>query len=364
MLAVLLAVIVLASVACGNDESATETAEISNRVLTPTEQADQDEVAETPGSADTVFTPRISGGSAQLPDILDLPDLDESLESLEDFTIKMDAQFLGEDESGNPVEWSIASQRRVSRAPSAEALELTIDGFDDLSEFQVMSLVTIGQDRYLAFPGVGCLARAIESEDSSALANLPDELVAGLSGARSMAEVETVNGVVSQRYYFDEEARADWRDQGLLVDGHLFIAQDGGYVTRIEVTVSGSGQFHDQREAEVGTLTILIDVFGAEGQAGIGLPEVCAVPADYPVVEDAFQITSIGDLVSFRTNLPPVEVLAFYEEEMPNAGWSLDEEAILLEDSAFLIYEKGGQFVTISLEIESPNGPIIVLISP
>jgi hypothetical protein len=362
--AVPLAVIVLASVACGNDESATATAEIRNRDLTPTVQPDQYEVVETPGSGDTLFTPRISDGSAPLPEILDLPDLDESLESLEGFTIEMDAQFLGEDESGTPVEWSITSRRRVSTAPSAEVLELTIDGFDDLSEFDVMSLVTIGQDRYLAFPGVGCLARAIESEDSSALANLPDELVAGLSGARSMAEIETVNGIVSQRYYFDEEARAEWRDQGLLVDGHLFIAKDGGYVTRIEVTVSGSGQFHDQRDSEVGTLTILIDVFDADGQTTIGLPEACAVPADYPVVDDAFQITAIGDLVSFRTNMAPVELLAFYEEEMLNAGWSLVEEAILLDDSAFLIYQKPAKIVTISLEIESPDGPITVLISP
>jgi hypothetical protein len=57
-------------------------------------------------------------------------------------------------------------------------------------------------------------------------------------------------------------------------------------------------------------------------------------------------------------------VLAFYEEEMLKIGWTNTEEAILLEDSAFLIYEMDGRSLTVNLDLTSEGEAVTVLISP
>jgi hypothetical protein len=321
----------------------------------PTQATDPDEIVSLPARPTE---------SMQVVETIDLVSLDANQANLDDHQVEIRAEFDGENSSGQPVYWTVTSQRSVSRHPAANRLDVTVEGFTGQDDFEEMTIVWIGDESYLVLPSVGCIGRPADGDESVDLLDFVNDFVEGLAGAQLESESLIVNGTPSRYYRFDESARLEWQESGLALDGQLFIAEDGEYVTRLESVASGTLQFHPQRDTETGRFTLKVDVRKLDDSAKIEVPQSCSIPSGYPVVEDAYQITVIDDLVSYRTNLPPPEVLAFYEEEMLNNGWTTTEEAILLEESAFLIYERDGRTLTISLDLDSEEEAITVLITP
>ncbi|MGB3717857.1 MAG: hypothetical protein WA996_25860 [Candidatus Promineifilaceae bacterium] len=360
----LLVIFSLVLIGCGDDggpeEVTSEPVDVQD-ISTPDSQLPQSETRES----DPVATESIPTlASSRIAEVLDIPSLDANLGLLDEYRLEMRAQFFGEKSADDSLDWTITSQRSVTRDPAAVRLDASVQGFAGQDDFSEISLVRIGEESYLVIPSVGCISRSGDDGEVGQIMTLPNDLVAGLSGARLESPLKIVNGTPSHYYLFNQDARPEWQDEGLALTGHLYVAEDGGTVTRIELTASGTGTFHPQRDPESGIFTLEIDVTELDSSAPVQVPESCEIPAEYPVTDDAYQITVIDDLVSYRTQLPPADVLAFFEEQMLERGWIAGEEAILLDDSAFLVYEKDGNGLTVSLDIDSAEEAVVVLISP
>jgi hypothetical protein len=338
----------------------------SDQVVVPssTPQSETSPRSTVPETSTAVSLPAPSPETGRIANVIDFPSLEANLADLDNHQVKMQAQFTGENSSGEAVYWTITGQRSVSRNPAALRLDIAAQGFTGQEELEEMTMVWIGDESYLVLPSVGCIGRPAGGDESFDPLSLANDYVSGISGAQLIAESLVVNGAPTLTYSFDQSARSDWLDSGLTVTGFLFIAEDNGFVRRIDLTASGTTQFHPQRDVETGIFSMEFDVLELDESTPIEMPESCSIPSDYPVVEDAHKITVIDDLVSYRTNQPPSDVFAFYETEMLKEGWALTEEAILLDDSAFLIFEKDGRILTISLDLDPEGDAVTVLMSP
>jgi hypothetical protein len=87
----------------------------------------------------------------------------------------------------------------------------------------------------------------------------------------------------------------------------------------------------------------------------ITVPEGCSAPgeSEYPMLADATNVNSFGDVLSYDTATVFDDVVEFYKTEMVAAGYTLDSE-FATAPTALLTFSKDGQNVTVSV-VESPT---------
>ena len=214
-------------------------------------------------------------------------------------------------------------------------------------------------------PGIGCVTgvAADVAAPASGLAD-PDTLLAGLSGARWVADGQVVNGVVSRHYQFDRQALPAFQERPVEVAGYVYVAEDGGYVTRVTLTATGGNDFLSPGIMQEGILSLELNVSDVNQPLDVQLPDGCAGGVAYPTLGDAFELTNLGDLVSYKTGQNLEDVVAFYQEQMPAAGWSPAAAAEIFADSAILTFARGEASVTVNVDPDPEAGFVAVLISP
>lgn len=313
----------------------------------------------------TAAFPPDSGEAAVEHGPFGMESIGAGLEALDSYRLAATLRFEGVDATGAPVVWSLASERIVTSQPPASRFDLAAGGAAASSSLSEMTVVHAGEASFLAMPGIGCVsgAAADVAATTGGLSD-PDTLMTGLNGARWVADGQLVNGVVSRHYQFDRQALPALRDRPLEVSGDLFVAEELGYVTRLTMTASGANDFLAPGNVQEGTLTLELNVSDANRPLIVQLPEECTGGEAYPLVADAFEITNLGDLVSYKTHQSLGEVVTFYQERMPAAGWSPVGEAEIFADSAILTFAQGDAVVTVNVDPDPQAGAVIVLISP
>jgi hypothetical protein len=192
----------------------------------------------------------------------------------------------------------------------------------------------------------------------------PNSLIGGLHQATLAPGAEIVNGVSSSHYIFDETSLPRFAGHATNVDGDLYLAIDGRYPTRLELRAQGEGTYLGSELPQTGTLTMRLEVTNVNQPLQIQPPPACTQASTYPLTEDAFDVTTIEELVTYKTAASVDEVVSFYESQMPVAGWSPVEEPVMLDNAAFLTYDRGGIVVTVSVDGNGEGQPTSVLISP
>ena len=83
-------------------------------------------------------------------------------------------------------------------------------------------------------------------------------------------------------------------------------------------------------------------------------PEGCdaAAGGEFPILPDAFEVTSLGEFTSYKTNTAFSAIADFYRAEMAAAGWTISSEFVT-EPVAQLAFTKDGREVTVSV-VEDP----------
>jgi len=150
----------------------------------------------------------------------------------------------------------------------------------------------------------------------------PASLLLPISNATRMGK-ETVNGIASEHYRFDQEGLYIEKD-GSNVAGDVWLSEEGGYLVKYVLTsplpdkLSGKGLETSQ------TWTYELSLVNAA--EGISLPTNCMpVPTDIPVTSDARDVRLNTGALAFTSNLKPIEVADFYVKELPALGWTLPE---------------------------------------
>ena len=292
-------------------------------------------------------------------------DFGAMLAALGSYELIVRTTFSGQDAAGLPVfsEWQSTST--VTTNPPGYRLDLSTSADDQQEGIYSMTLVRSDGLSYLYLPSVGCVAGA--GDDFAGYLDLPldpADLLRGLSIAEPVAEDVLVNGLATHEYHFDEETLEWFLYSPWSVDGSAHVAEDTNLMTRVQLTLSGQGDLLAEGRDLNGTYQLTIDVTDMDESTVVEIPDACQQALPYPVTEDAFDISTIEDLLAFRSRMSLVDVVNFYLAEMPAAGWNLAGEPEVFDDLAFFSYERDGQQIMISIETDPELDTVSVLVSP
>lgn len=267
------------------------------------------------------------------PGLFNLTAPEVGLASLASYRATLIVTFSGT-ENGTPTDWSRIYTLQVTQTPPARALMFEGTGEDVPSFFRAEVDNTAYQQR----SGEACIASAIGVDESLAetweLATLLDSVI----GAESVG-AETVNGIATDHYTFDERAQGA---SGIATsDGDLWVAADGGYVVRYTLTTTG-GPSHFGAGID-GTWTWGYQLEDVDTPLAVELPEGCPPGIlDVPLPPDVAQVVSLPGVTFYSTSESVADVLAFYQEQVPAADGQVNPP-LTLTDSAVLGFMLGNQ---------------------
>jgi hypothetical protein len=182
----------------------------------------------------------------------------------------------------------------------------------------------------------------------------------GISDARYVG-TETVNGVSAKHYTWKEGSLATF---GLASGkGDTWVAVDGGYVVKQTIEATGKGVFL-AGTGEEGTTTWEWNVTEPNGSFQIQAPEGCeSAAADIPIMADATEKATYGDMISYTSPSAFADVVSFYKTEMPNAGWQASGTPMEAEGFAMLEYTKEERTASLAISLDSSSQKTAVVIT-
>jgi len=198
-----------------------------------------------------------------------------------------------------------------------------------------------------------------------------DNLIKDLKGVDYEGR-ETVNGVETKHYSFDEKAlnTGDFGEGSEIeeAEGHLYVAVDGGYLVRLDITMSGK-QFElptgEGQSVSEGSFRMLMNLSAINEPIDIQVPpEALAggAPEDVPIMDDAEETASLGDMIAFKSATSVDEVAEFYKAQMPANGWT-ETSSGSMGDIVTLEYSKEGRKANIMIMVDSQSSKTSVLIT-
>jgi hypothetical protein len=190
---------------------------------------------------------------------------------------------------------------------------------------------------------------------------------------------ETHNGLQVIHYSFDETAfNLDLLPAGMEVEeasGNLYVTVEGGYLVRMDMTLSGSSLglsvASEEPTLAEGTLEYVADLSSIGESITVDLPgdvvEATRLPEDIPIPDDASQMMAL-DMMGIRafvlvSDSPPEAVADFYRTEMPENGWT---ETNATEDAGTYTFEYTQDDRSVELEIgtDTDFGKTAIFIVP
>jgi hypothetical protein len=230
-----------------------------------------------------------------------------------------------------------------------------------------MEIWQIGNTAYMVTEGsdgtTSCISvSSEEASDRLSKGLFSPSLLGSLSGAK-FAGYETVNGIATRRYTYDEHA-ITLIGSGK-VSGQAWVATDGGYIVKDAVNWEGgaglAGLFGQSSDAK-GKGSWTWELTDVNQPIEIVPPEDCGGAAgDLPILPDATEKNRIGDIVTYKTASAQADTVEFYKREMAASGWTLAGEPTVAGGLATLQFTKDRQKAQVM--ITSGGGTTTVLIT-
>lgn len=251
--------------------------------------------------------------TAGSPDGFGLPDAAIGLEDLNNYRAVLQLDFSGS-QNGQPYNRQKTFNLFVDRDQDARVLLQT--STDETAATTDLLTAQIGPVRYeQAGPDADCQV-GLAAESGAPLFE-PAHALPHLTGSTEAGQ-ETIHGIETTVYQFDQHALG-LNDEGTAA-GKVWVAQDGGWVVKYELSLSSEVIFGEGISGEQRWTYAVSEV----GQAQAALPGSCPQPlVNFPVPADATEVVRLPGQVRFTTELAEAELGAFYEEQLPALGWSL-----------------------------------------
>ena len=173
---------------------------------------------------------------------------------------------------------------------------------------------------------------------------------------------ETVNNIKTKHYKYDEKAAS----QTVFgkVTGDIWVATDGGYVVKEDVKFTGGRGLFGSTASAKGDGKWLWELTDANQPVAVKAPENCGgAGAELPVMKDATEKTSMGDMITYKSPSKLADVVAFYQKQMPAAGWKTEGEPEITDEFAQLEFSKGGQKASLMLSVESGKTSVLITVT-
>jgi hypothetical protein len=291
-----------------------------------------------------------------------------------DFTMTFNGISGGEDVSG-----SMVMHIDYTSDPPAQYLNMKIEGFEldpDLAGMPEFEFYIMGDKAYMNLGDeLGWMSFTNDPDESISdsfmsyqdFVDLPDE-------AKRKPLPESVNGVMAWHYVIDENDFPEDLAEYEMISADAWIAVDGGYLVKMDVTMSGTfdpEEFGDQLIDE-GTMHIVFDMLDVNADFTIELPDEAAAAEDFslddtfgdeewtrqdvPLPDDAVIEFAFEGMVQFTTYLSYEESLDFMLTQLEANGWTMDGEPTEIETSYFGYFLKEGETLTLMLDYLEDDG--------
>ena len=384
---VLLLLLSLPALACGvfggDDAEATAvpeaapeveeaTPEVEETVTEPTAVPQVEEEVSTETAEEPSATEETSAEAPPLPEsALTLNTIDEL--PFNSYRISMVLEVTGTNADDQEVTQAINSDVTISNDPEIMNIVMSFSGVDEMMDSGTIEMAQIDGTSYMVIPEMGCITTGggdlLEENPFSDMMS-PDQFLNDLGNTKYEGE-ETINGIRTRHYSFDKFAMTDTDLNDISeAEGHVYIAEDGDFLVRMVVDATGQIDLFDQGVTEDGQMHIEINLTDVDVPVEAAVPEACAgqtggASSEFPVLEDATEVTSFAGVLSYQTALPVEDILAFYDEALAAEGWVKDEDSSFVSSgNALVSYMSDG--VTLSVTI-SPNeesgGNYVILLS-
>ena len=342
------------------------------------------------------------------PDSLDLAQLPED-HGLSDFTEDISANMNWTDDEGEEQQSYLLFSHRQQSVPAFAWYSL----YDDQNIFFPTTVETVlvdGQGFSTSTDNVGCntLSKDQINLDEQRLGFI--ELIGALTGEVSKAEADIDLDELTVDVYYLEAANltpgAEVELEGKYIDsdggssststtltlndediefesGRLFLAQQGGFVARIELLYSKIAGDEDSLFAQVGTRIERMMVYEVlpttASDDAIIPPAGCEAAtddggledgddsssggnltiADMPRIADTSNVVETGENLIYSTNSSLDDVVDFYKSELSALDWELSDE-FSAGMVATLEFNHGNQTILISI-VDAGDGALVTI---
>ncbi|MCP4360245.1 MAG: hypothetical protein GY796_19740 [Chloroflexi bacterium] len=291
-------------------------------------------------------------------------------EDVNSYRIIMDMSMTSTDEADVETSQSFQINLGFSKDPEAMSMNMSAEGVEDMEEFGEMNMAQLDGVTYMTIPGFGCIT---SSEDESAFGD--DDPFADFTDTSAFMEdigeanyegEESINGIDTLHYTFDEtsletpDADVEW------LEGHIYVAKDGGWLVRM--VMEGEGEFDEIGGVpQYGNMKLQIDLLDINQPIDVSIPADCegeaAGETAWPMVADAANVSSFGGIVTYETEMPLEDVLAFYDNAFSAEGWTKNEDSSFeMGDTAIITYEMDGASLNLSVSKEDPNNDTLTVV--
>ncbi len=271
------------------------------------------------------------------------------------YRMTMDITLTSPDESGEDVTQRITANILRTADPNATSMNMQFEGMEGVEEFGETTFIQTEEASYMIIPGMGCISAGEGEMAENPFADLTDTsaFLEEVGNAEFVGE-ETINGVKTLHYTFDQTAFMQEDTDVKWAEGHVYIAKDGGYIVRFVMDGEGDLGMAIAGEDQPGTIHLELNIEPIDEPVTVEIPAECeggAAESEYPVLEDAAQFTMFGGIVSYVTQTPFADILSFYDSELSAEGWVKDEAGsfVVENSSAIVSYTKEGQTLNITI---------------
>jgi hypothetical protein len=357
-------VLVLALAACGGGDKTT--------AVVPTEGTTGSQPAGATAAVGAKATTGVSpteaadiAPTAAAEGDLSLDSVSTGLAQLKSYKSKLDMRFTGTDAQGQKVDKSWTMEEAFIVEPRAQQIGWSGSEATGGQAPTVTKWVTInvaGTSYMVSTDADGketCISYTAQDQ-APPEAGLTPDMWGSISDAKFVG-TDNVNGVRAKHYTWKEGALVLWGfTQG---KGETWVAIDGGYVVKQSIEATGKGVFLAGTDEE-GTTTWEWDVTDANGSFKIEPPPGCeSAASDIPVMADATDKATFGDMTSYSTPSALADVVAFYKAEMPKAGWKATGTPTEMEGFSSLEFEKEGNTAAVMISTDTSTNQTSVIIT-
>lgn len=265
----------------------------------------------------------------------------------------------------------------VSTDPAQTQMTFSFSGLDDMAGIDSMSMTQIEGTTYMNMAEFGCMSTSESEFDQADFGTLDATDFLADVGEATLVGEETINGIETVHYTFDESVVGDEISQFDWAQGDVYIAKEGNYMVRFRMEGEGTAdalgvaleeEGVDGIKPQIGLIQIEMNLVSVNEPVNITIPEGCEngglANSEYPVLEDAFESSAFGGIVTYKTETPFADAVTFYQETLAADDWVYQEDnSFIMEGSTALMYfDKDGRSLTVTITEDTASDAFAVVL--
>lgn len=169
------------------------------------------------------------------------------------------------------------------------------------------------------------------------------------SGPATEAGQELVNGIDASHY------KLDGKSNDARMTGEIWLAKDGGYVVRYQLTLQGDDKTFGS--GIQGEQKFAYELSRANALGDPMLPDGCpAVMTDFPVMEGARNLRRLPEALDYTIQAGTDALSQFYQDQLKQQGWTLVSEHKSNPQKPVLIFVNADKKLAANILLDGTDG--------